>query len=133
MSWVASTWNPVTVVSEDKYLGDIIADYIQEISKHIAARNSKGIGIVSQIMSVLQTVTLGHFYFESGLLLRQSQLLGGILFNTEVWDGLTLAQVEKLEEPDKILLRRLFEAPISTPGESLYLESNVFSLFDYQK
>ena len=116
----------VSVVREDSYLGDTVADHIQvdgSNSKNVAARNRKGISIVSQIMSVLQTVTLGHYYFESGFLLRQSQLIGGMLFNAEVWYGLTKAQVEKLEEPDKMLLRRIFETPISTPIECLYLES----------
>ena len=78
--------------------------------------------------SVLQVVTLGFFYFVTGFFLRQSQLLGWMLFNINVWYGITQVHVEKLEEPDKMLLIRIFETPISTPVESLYLASGSISV-----
>ena len=89
----------ISVFTEDSYLGDIVADHIQvdgSNSKNVAARYKKGISTGSQIMAVLQTVTLGHYYFETGFLLRRSQLIGGMLFYAEVWYGLTQHQVEKL-------------------------------------
>merc|ERR1711973_122433 len=52
-------------------------------------------------------------------------LINGILTNSEVWYGLTKTQISELEAVDRILLRRLLDAPISTPCEALYLELGV--------
>lgn len=55
----------MSVVTEDSYLGDIVANHIQvdgSNSKNVAARYKKGISMGSQIMAVLQTVTLGNYY-----------------------------------------------------------------------
>ena len=43
-------------------------------------------------------------------------MVNGILYNSEVWYGVTKSQVEEL------LMRRVLEAPCSTPVEALYLE-----------
>ena len=73
-------------------------------------------------MSILDTITFGSKYFEIGTTLRQAELINGILTNAEVWYGITKSQLEELEEVDKLLLRRILNAPISTNVESLYLE-----------
>ena len=73
-------------------------------------------------MSILQSVSLGYFYFEIAKLLRESMLVNGTLFNSEVWYGLTKYNIDKLEDVDKVLLRRVLGTQISTPIESLYLE-----------
>ena len=113
-------------VTQDKYLGDEICNniYGNEGSnyKNIKVRKSAGLGINAQIMTLLQTVSLGYFYFDIAALLRESMLVGGCLFNSEVWYGLTQHNISELEEVDKALLRRILEAPISVPGESLFLE-----------
>ena len=116
----------VKLVTQDKYLGDIISStiYGEEGSnnKNIKQRKSSGMGISSQIMSILQSVSLGYFYFEIAKLLRESMLVNGTLFNSEVWYGLTQYNIAELEDVDKVLLRRVLGTPISTPIESLYLE-----------
>lgn len=99
--------NDVKVVTEDKYLGDIISSTLYEEegsnNKNIKYRKSTGIGIASQIMTVLQSVSLGYFYFEMAKLLRESMMVNGTLFNSEVWYGLTQYNVADLEEADKVL------------------------------
>ena len=45
-----------------------------------------------------------------------------MLFNSEVWYGLNKIQVNKLNEVDKLLFRRILEVPDSTPITSFYLE-----------
>ena len=53
-------------VIHEKYLGDIIGDTIMGDgcnSRNIANRRAKGLGIISQIMSILETVSLGYFLF----------------------------------------------------------------------
>ena len=73
-------------VSQEKYLGDIISEEITGLNgsnqKNINARKNKGIGIVSKIMSVLNSASLGQFYFEMALLLRDSDLnkCGGLVW-----------------------------------------------------
>ena len=117
--------NVVNKTSHEKYLGDIVADTITGDGcneKNISNRRSKGIGIIAQIMSILEAVSLGHHLFEIAMILRESIFINGILFNSEVWYSLTKNQIKKLEDVDKLLLRRFLHAPISTPCEALYLE-----------
>ena len=108
------------IVSHDKYLGDIISSdgkndlNVQDLSK--------GHGLVTQIMNILEKVTLGSHYFKVALQLRESIFVNGITTNAEVWYGLSSKQVEQMESLDKMLLRKVLETPVSTPVEGIYLE-----------
>ena len=51
-----------------------------------------------------------------------------MLFNSEIWYGLTSSQLKELESVDKLLLRKLFDARFSTPTEALYLELGIVPL-----
>jgi hypothetical protein len=106
----------------EKYLGDYITNTGRN-DKNIDARRSKGIGIVRQIMTKLESVVFGPFYFEVALILRGSNLLNGILTNSEAWYGLTKQEVEQLEHIDEMLLRKILEVGVSCPKEMLYLET----------
>ena len=68
-------------VSEDTYLGDVISDDGKNM-KNIKKRISKGLGIISEIMNILEKVTLGKHYFTTAVLLRESLFLNGILTNS---------------------------------------------------
>ena len=80
------------------------------------------------MMSLLQSISLGYFYFDIAKVLRESMLVNGTLFNSDIWYGLTKYNVAELEDVDKVLLRRVLETPISTPIESLYLEMGCIPL-----
>ena len=108
-------------VSEETYLGDIISDDGRN-SSNIKARVSKGLGIITQIMNLLEQVTLGEHYFSTAVLLRESMFLNGVLTNSEVWYGLKQYELEQLENLDKDLMKQILQAPFSTPSESLFLE-----------
>ena len=114
-------------VSEDTYLGDVIS---QDGSnwKNIKSRAGKGLGIISQILTILETVSFGKYYFQIAMTLRESMFLNGILTNSEIWYHLKKTEIEELEEVDRCLLRKIFGTPISCPKEALYLESGVFSI-----
>ena len=71
---------------------------------------------------MLQEISFGPSYFEVANLLRHSLFLSSILLNSEAWYCLSLAEIEQLETVDQALLRRILEAPSSTPKVSLYLE-----------
>ena len=61
----------------EKYLGDLISSDGSN-KKNIQARKEKGIGIVSQIMGILEGTIYGPYYFEVGLILRSSLLVNSI-------------------------------------------------------
>ena len=106
---------------EEKYLGDIIsADGSNK--KNIENRRAKAYGIVKSIMTMLEEIPFGPNYFEMAKLFRNSLFLSSTLLNCEVWYGLTLKDIEIFENLDMILLKKIFEAPKSTPNVSVYLE-----------
>ena len=110
-------------VEEDTYLGDLVrADGKNTLN--IKHRVSKGLGIISQIMRILETISFGKSYFQIALSLREAMFINGILTNVEIWYGLTKAEIEQLELVDRLLLRRIFSLPLSTCTEALYLESD---------
>ena len=48
-------------------------------------------------MAILNTVRLGHFYFEIAILLRESLFVGSTtMFNAEVWYSVTKVQVKEM-------------------------------------
>ena len=111
-------------VEEEKYLGDIISSDGKN-SKNITARANRGIGTINQIMSILEDVCFGKYYFKVAMVLRNSLLLSSLLTNGEAWYHLTDNDITQLERVDEDLLRRVLECPLSTPKEMLYLELGV--------
>ena len=112
---------PMEVVDSDVYLGDIISSNGKN-SQNIESRVAKGLGIVSQILDLLKTVSFGIHFFEIAASLREAMLVNGLLTNCEVWHGITEGEVSKLEEVDRLLLRQVFQVASSCPTEALYLE-----------
>ena len=108
-------------VNSDTYLGDIVS-YNGKHTETVKARVARGTGIITQIMSMLEKITLGRHYFEAALLLRESMFLSSILINVEVWNRLTDEDMKQLVDLDKSLLRKILNTPFSTPVVSLYLE-----------
>ena len=114
-------------VSEDTYLGDIISEDGRN-GKNIKNRIAKGVGIITDIMTSLETVTLGHHYFSSAILLRESKFLNGILTNCDIWYGLTKDDIKEFEILDRTLIRKIMNTLVSTPSESLYLELGIVDI-----
>ena len=82
---------------EEKYLGDIISNDGRNI-KNIKARVNKGKGVVSRIMTLLEGIPFGKFYFEVAVLLRNSLLVSSMLTNSEAWYNVTKAELDYLEQ-----------------------------------
>ena len=114
-------------VNHEKYLGDILSSDGKN-AKNFAAIKSRGHGIVNQIMSMLEGICFGKFYFEVAMTLRESLLISSLLTNSESWYNLTLSDMRELESVDEILLRKVLECPMSTPREMLYLELGVIPI-----
>ena len=108
-------------VNCDTYLGDKISNNGKH-TETIKARVARGSGLINQIMSMLEKITLGKHYFEAALLLRESMFLNSILINAEVWNAITKDDMKQLIDLDKSLLRKILCTPFSTPSVSLFLE-----------
>ena len=114
--------NHVMKVKEyETYLGDIICKTGSN-DRNIENRRNQGISAISQIKSMLNRISLGHFHFEIALVLRDASLISKLVFNSEVWYNLTTPQLVKLEQVDEMYFRHIFNVAQSTPREGLYME-----------
>jgi hypothetical protein len=105
----------------EKYFGDVISNDGRNL-KNIQARVNKGVGIVKKILTMLDGIPFGKFYFEAAVILRNSLLVSSMLFNCEAWYNITKAEMDLFETVDLMLLRGILKAPKSTPKEMLFLE-----------
>ena len=96
--------------TEEKYLGDVISSDGRNI-KNVKARVAKGKGIVSRIVTILDGIPFGKFYFEIAAILRNSLLVSSMLFNTEAWYNITKPELELLETVDLQFLRSVLKVP----------------------
>ena len=61
-------------IESDKYLGDILAND-QKNRQNINSKVAKGMGIVTEIMNLLNDISLGTLYFEIAMALRESMFV----------------------------------------------------------
>ena len=114
--------NKIMNTSEfETYLGDVIS-VSGTNKKNIENKRNSSIGTVSQVVSMLEQISLGHYYFEIGLVMRDSMLISKLVSSSEVWYNVTKEQYRKLEEIDEMFLMKMFKAPKCVPRLSLYLE-----------
>ena len=71
-------------MEEDIYLGDLISSDVRN-KKNIEKRVSKGLGIITQILNMLNILSFGKHYMEIALLERDTKFINGILCNAEIW------------------------------------------------
>ena len=114
-------------VEQEKYLGYILSSDGRNV-KNISSRKNRAAGSVTQIMSILEDICFGNYYFEVAIILRNTLLISTLLTNAEAWYNLTSSDLKELEAVDEMLLRRILECPVSTPREMLYLELGVIPI-----
>ena len=90
------------------------------------ARKGKGLGIINEIMNILETIFFGKYYFEVALILRSSLLLSSILLNSEAWVNLSEKDIKILEQTDEILLNKILECDSNTSNVFKYLELGIY-------
>ena len=112
---------------KEKYLGDYLHKN-GKIQETINQRKIKARGIVTDILSLLDEIPLGKHRIEVGLKLREAMFINGILFNSEVWHGVTNAQITSLEAQDNSLIRGILGAHKGTPKAFLHLETGTIPL-----
>ena len=86
--------------NHETYLGDVICNSGSN-EKNITSKANKGVGAISQIFSMLSQVSLGHFYFETALVMRDSMLISKLVASSEVWYNITKTEYQKLENIDE--------------------------------
>ena len=109
-------------VNHDTYLGDIVS-HDGSNKLNVRSRIGKGLGKISDIMNILETVSFGTYIFAIAMTLRESMFLNAILTNADVWYNLTNSEIEELEELDRCLLRKFLGTKMSCPKEALFLET----------
>ena len=112
----------IKCVKSAKYLGDIL-NQRGTIDDTITDRKNKSIGKISQISTILSSITFGMYYIDTALILREAMLLNGILTNCEVWYTVTEEHFKTLESADIDLFRKMFNAHSKTAIELFYLET----------
>ena len=86
--------------SQEKYLGDQITSR-GKLKETIDERVAKGLGILAEILAILDEIPLGKYKLEMGLKLRQAMLLNGVLYNSEAWHAITKEDIKPLERVDE--------------------------------
>ena len=109
-------------VKSASYLGDILNNE-GSIDDTIKTRGDKSIGKTNQVISILNSVSLGMFYFDIALTLRDSIFLSGILTNSETWYNLKEEHFKVLEVADNDLMRKILKAHSKTACELFWLET----------
>ena len=97
--------------NREKYLGDIL-DKTGKVRITVEERQRRGYGLVAEILAILAEIPLGKYKMEIGLHLRQGMLLNGMLFNSEVWHGISEEEINMLEKVDEHLLRSLVNGQV---------------------
>ena len=103
------------------YLGDVLSSD-GSLDLTIEERRQKGVGIVSQISSILSSISMGFFFMEIAFTLRESLLINGTLTNSEVWPNIRKEHLESLEAADLNLMRKIFNSHSKTAYEIFFLE-----------
>ena len=112
----------IEIVDKEKYVGDVVTSDGKH-TKNVESRRSKGMGVISEITSILDGLCLGSHYFTSALMMRQTMLVTVLLSNAETWLRLTKKDLGRLERIDRMFLRRIFQIPNSVPISFMYLET----------
>ena len=113
--------------TECSYLGDILST-TGSLDSTIEQRRQKGIGLCSQIVGIVDGLSLGHFYYKISFMFRECKLLNGILTNAEVWYPISEKQLEILENIDLMFIRKLLNGHSKTAKEAFYLETGLIPI-----
>ena len=115
-------------VHKDTYLGDILS-FDGSNTLNIKDRVGKGIGIMSDILNTLESVSFGVHYFRIFKMFREAQFINGTLTNADIWYGLNRNSLKELEDLDRLMIRKVLKCPFSTPSEAGHLELGLLPLY----
>ena len=108
-------------VHNKKYLGSIISNDMGN-KINIVEKTNRGVGIVNKIRTTLIERPYGKYTYKAAALMREGLLLSSMLNNSESWIDITKQDIEKLEKPDKILIRSILGSQGNPSTVFMYLE-----------
>ena len=114
-------------VEKETYLGNILS-HDGKIDNNVQERQNRGIGYANQIMSMLQEISFGCYFFNMAMLFRISILINGMLCSSESLYGIKKYHIEMLESSDKMLFKSIFQSPCTTPTVAYYLETGAIQV-----
>ena len=117
----------IQTVSQATYLGDVLSES-GTIDETIVQRGHKAIRIISQISSMLGSISLGNFHYDIALVLRDALFVNSVMTNSEVWHNVQLKHTQALEKSDLMLLKTIVNGHSKTASEAFYLEFSVIPL-----
>ena len=91
-------------------------------------RRTKANAAFAEIRAILEDVPLGICRTEIGLNLRRTLSINGVLFNSEVWHGLKISDIDVLNVIDHHILRYICGAHAKHQLSFLYFEAGSFPL-----
>ena len=106
------------------YLGDVLSSD-GSLDLTIEERRQKGVGLTTQITAMVNQLSLGHFYYKIGFMLRNCMYINGTLTNSEIWYNVSTKNLETLEKGDLMLIRKLLKGHSKTAREAFYLETGL--------
>ena len=108
-------------VSQTKYLGQIISN--QNNNKaNISEIKNKSIGICNKIFTHLESLHLGKYYFECGIIFLNSMLRGSILYSVETYYNLKEDEIRTIEKIEESYMRNLLRTKNGCNLALLYIE-----------
>ena len=114
----------VSMATVITYLGDLINNKGTN-SDLIADRCQRGISAMRRIEALVKETGLGVHQINVHLLLYHCLFLSCILFNSQVWRGITEKEMRTLEKLQARCLRKIVNAPACTATSFVYLEFGV--------
>ena len=97
-------------------------------AKNLQQRTNKGLGVINQIMQILESTFFVKYHFEVAMVLRESLFLSFLLLNSEALVNYTDKDVIKLEQCDEILLSRILECDANTSNALKYCDLGVLPI-----
>ena len=114
-------------VQEYKYLGHWISSR-KDNTIHISKMRNKSIGIIKKIFSAMESFKLGKYYFECGIILKNSLLRRSILYSSETCYNLKEEELREYEKIEENYLRILTGSERGCPISQLYLETGQYPI-----
>lgn len=113
-------------VDKHKYLG-IWLESNGSNNETFKERRNKLLPEITVIHDKLKDMKLGKFHVQTALQLRESILMGKLLYGTEVMFNIGNDNMKVINQIDTIFLRKLLDTPCSTPIINIYQDLGILT------
>ena len=88
-------------------------------------KTNKAYGNIQKIEDTLNGRPFGKHRFKAAILMRKSMLVGSLLNNAKTMINITKSDLDKLEKPDIVFQKKLFDTTIKPAKAFCYLELGI--------